>query len=84
MEAFRDFREISEKATEVTTSLFVGANTTPSLNLSNDTMDVDGNFIYSPYAKGISGVFAWTALILACFQVNYLLITSYLDICFLA
>lgn len=69
MEVFRDFTGTSEKPTEVTTGLFVGANTTSSLNLSNDTMDVDGYFIYGPYAKGVSGVFAWTALFLTCFQV---------------
>lgn len=71
MDVYRGFTTSSEKAAEVTSELFVGANNTSSLNLSNITMDlVDDYFIYSPYAKGISGVFAWSAVFVTCFQVS--------------
>lgn len=39
----------------------------------NTTMEPEGlshQFIYSVYARGISGVFVWAALILTCVQVG--------------
>lgn len=66
------FSGISKTLPEVT-ELFTHSNFTPGLNLSNETIGMEDDFIYSIYAKGISGVFAWSALFLTCFQVTHTL-----------
>ncbi|XP_064406733.1 transmembrane protein 184B-like [Halichondria panicea] len=74
----------SEEASRVTSELFseIVTGTTESLNNSIDgnmtvgdvrvcmNMDIDGHdFICGQYAHTISGIFAWSALLMACFQI---------------
>ena len=44
------------------------SSTDLNLNVS-DSSPLD--FIFSPYAFGLSGVFVWSALIITCFQVHF-------------
>lgn len=51
----------------------INVSTTESLNESlflNDTAMGHHAFIFSPYAYGISGVFAFSGLLVTCFQVS--------------
>ncbi len=68
----------SEGASGVTTELFGEINTTEFEYLNNSWSNMSGphdvcidsnEFICGQYAHTISGIFAWSALIMACFQV---------------
>lgn len=70
---------LSEEASEATTELFGEINFTENLNnslyeIGNMSVETDvcvgsSEFICGQYAHAISGIFAWSALIMACFQV---------------
>ena len=75
----RSVEIISEEASRVTSELFseIITGTTESLNYSIDgNMTVgdvcmeSSDFICGQYAHTISGIFAWSALLMACFQVS--------------